>query len=174
MVSFGSIENKVEAFAFLAIVIQLTFNPKFINRWEGTAFKQVEEYFWSLVVTIVLLIRMCLVEVLCMYRTHPLVLHPEQHWQDIVQNDTLASSTISDEQQSLVGGVSHPINDFLIFRQVLVARHCPVNALEDMCKESSALFVIAPAPPPLDSLIDCLFLNHLADELLNCQCSHSL
>lgn len=173
VVALGGIEDEIDALSFLAVVIVHTLHAQLIDGREGSALQQVEVGLRPLVIAISLLIGVSLVQVLSMDRPYATALHPEEHRQDVVQDDALAPATVPDEEQALVIGVRHPIDDTLVLRQVPVLTHGAVHVPEDVNEKGSALIVIAPAPAPRQTLIDDLVVDHLRDELLDCHnCSH--
>ena len=167
VVSLGSIEDHVQSFGLFSIVIHHWLDTDLVyDRIVGTQ-KPVQISFCYDAV------RENPAEVLCVYRSYGAVVHPEQHREDIVQDQTFATTAVSYEHQPLVVGVYHPIHELLIFRKPHESVDGVIHLREYASEESLAfLLVLAPAPAPFLSRSDVLLLDHQLDQLFDCLCFH--
>ena len=108
-----------------------------------------------------------------MYWSYIAFMQPEEHRKDIIQNQTLPTTTIAHQHQSLVVGVGHPIHDLIVFRKPHKVVNGVIHLHEYPSEESLALLRgLAPSPAPFLSWSDVLFLDHLLDKLFDCHCFH--
>lgn len=164
---FCSVKDHIESFGLFSIVIHHRLDTDLIYDRETCP---QEPFKISLVGDAV---REDPAEVLSVYRSHIPLMQPEQHREDIVQNEAFPTTAVSDEHQPLVVGVGHPIRNLIVFRQPHEVVDGVVHLCEDSDEQSLAfIFGLAPPPAPFLSRSDLFLLDHQLDELFDSLCFH--